>query len=33
MDFSGLTSKSHIMAAVADELADDKDGIAIVEVS
>ena len=33
MDFSGLTSRSHIMAAVSGELADGGDGIVVVDMS
>lgn len=33
MDFSGLTSKSHILDAVRGELAEDEDGMVIVDVS
>ncbi len=33
MDFSGLTSRSHIMAAVSGELADGGDGMVVVDMS
>ena len=33
MDFSGLTSRSHVMAAVSGELADGEDGMVVVDMS
>ena len=33
MDFSGLTSRSHIMAAVSGELADGEEGMVVVDMS
>ena len=33
MDFSGLTSRSHILAAVSGELAEDEDGMVVVDMS
>lgn len=33
MDFSGLTSRSHILAAVGDELAQDEDGVVLADMS
>ena len=33
MDFSGLTSRSHILDAVSGELAEDEDGLVVVDMS
>ena len=33
MDFSGLTSRSHILTAVSGELAEGEDGMVVVDMS